>query len=263
MQKRLLLLLTLLSSPCLRWRFRYLTLLQKHGKPDAVFTDVGSVKSHVLASLADHEASLTARFVPGHPIAGSEKSGYVSAKSGLFEGRRVILTPHEDNTASAVAEIHLMWRALGAEVLGMGPERHDEVLAATSHLLTCWPIQSLICYFIRMPAKRCFVMRQGDLPISAELLQAMQMWSDIAVANADATAAILTQYIEYLEDLKLLVARRQGQDLKFLFQRAKDTRDNFIVHQQDLSRATAMTNDAKSYRLRPGGSISGAPGSGG
>ena len=68
----------------------YLTLLQKHGKPDAVFTDVGSVKSHVLASLADHEASLTARFVPGHPIAGSEKSGYVSAKSVLFEGRRVI-----------------------------------------------------------------------------------------------------------------------------------------------------------------------------
>ena len=237
----------------------YLTLLQKHGKPDAVFTDVGSVKSHVLASLADHEVSLTARFVPGHPIAGSEKSGYVSAKSGLFEGRRVILTPHTDNTASAVAEIHLMWRALGAEVLGMGPERHDEVLAATSHLphLLAYSIVDLLLH--QDGSEEVFRYAAGGFADFSRIASSnAQMWSDIAVANADATAAILTQYIEYLEDLKQLVVRRQGQDLKFLFQRAKDTRDNFIVHQQDLSRATAMTNDAKSYRLRPGGSISGA-----
>ena len=237
----------------------YLTLLQKHGKPDAVFTDVGSVKSHVLASLVGCEAKLSARFVPGHPIAGSEKSGYVSAKSELFEGRRVILTPHADNTASAVAEIHLMWRALGAEVFGMAPARHDEVLAATSHLphLLAYSIVDLLIH--QDASKELFRYAAGGFADFSRIASSnAQMWSDIAIANADATVAILTQYIEYLDELKRLILRRQGQDIKHLFQRAKTTRDNFIVHQQDLSRATAMTNDAKSYRLRPGGSIFGA-----
>ena len=237
----------------------YLPLLQKHGKPNAVFTDVGSVKSHVLASLIDREARLSARFVPGHPIAGSEKSGYVSAKSELFEGRRVILTPHVDNTASAVAEIHLMWRALGAEVVGMAPARHDEVLAATSHLphLLAFSIVDLL--ISQDASKELFRYAAGGFADFSRIASSnAQMWSDIAVANADATVAILTQYIEHLDELKRLIVRQQGQDLKHLFQRAKTTRDKFIVHHPDLSRATPMTNDAKSYRLRPGGSIFGA-----
>ena len=133
------------------------------------------------------------------------------------------------------------------------------MLAATSHLphLLAYSIVDLLLH--QDASEEVFRYAAGGFADFSRIASSnAQMWSDIAVANADATAAILTQYIEYLEDLKQLVVRRQGQDLKFLFQRAKDTRDNFIVHQQDLSRATAMTNDAKSYRLRPGGSISGA-----
>ena len=236
----------------------YLPLLQKHGKPNAVFTDVGSVKSHVLASLIDREARLSARFVPGHPIAGSEKSGYVSAKSELFEGRRVILTPHVDNTASAVAEIHLMWRALGAEVVGMAPARHDEVLAATSHLphLLAYSIVDLLIH--QDASEEVFRYAAGGFAD----------FSRIASSNARCGRILLwlTQTQQRDPDTVHRISRRPkvtcraptGAGLKVLFQRAKTTRDKFIVHHPDLSRATPMTNDAKSYRLRPGGSIFGA-----
>ena len=220
----------------------YLPLLQKHGKPNAVFTDVGSVKSHVLASLIDREAELSARFVPGHPIAGSEKSGYVSAKSELFEGRRVILTPHVDNTASAVAEIHLMWRALGAEVVGMATARHDEVLAATSHLphLLAFSIVDLL--ISQDASKELFRYAAGGFADFSRIASSnAQMWSDIAVANADATVSILTQYIEHLDELKRLIVRQQGQDLKHLFQRAKRHKGQF--HRSSAGLITSNGND--------------------
>ncbi|MBG10706.1 MAG: bifunctional prephenate dehydrogenase/3-phosphoshikimate 1-carboxyvinyltransferase [Gammaproteobacteria bacterium] len=238
---------------------KHLSKLQQHGKPEAVFTDVSSVKSHITANLADFETEFSSRFVPGHPIAGSEKSGYVSAKPELFERRRVILTPHADNSVAAVAEVHLMWRALGAEVLGMTSARHDEVLAATSHLphLLAYSIVDLLLH--QDASEEVFRYAAGGFADFSRIASSnAQMWSDIFVANSDATDAILTQYMRYLGDIKQLIEHRQGSDLKLLFQRAKDARDNFIVNHRNLSRATTMTNYAKSYLLRPGGSISGA-----
>ena len=236
----------------------YLPKLQQLGKPEAVFTDAGSVKSHITANLVDFETGFSARFVPGHPIAGSEKSGYASARADLFERRRVILTPNAGSSVVAVAEVHLLWRALGAEVLGMTPARHDEILAATSHLphLLAYSIVDLLRH--QDASEEIFHYAAGGFADFSRIASSnAQMWSDIFVSNADATEAILAQYIRYLGKVKQFIEHRRGQDLKLLFQRAKDARDNFFVNHQNFSRATTMTNDAKTYRLRPGGSISG------
>jgi len=101
---------------------------------DAVVTDVGSVKGSVVTVA---RATLGARFpafVPGHPIAGSERSGVAASLTELFRKRRVVLTPCVETDTCAVERVAQMWLAAGAEIVTMSVSHHDEILAATSHL---------------------------------------------------------------------------------------------------------------------------------
>ena len=101
--------------------------------PEAVLFDVGSVKSKVIDTLRAR-GGLPVRYVPCHPVAGSERSGPSAARADLFEGRSVILTPVPETDSAATARVAGWWRALGAEVTEQPPELHDRILAATSHL---------------------------------------------------------------------------------------------------------------------------------
>ncbi|MEN0107963.1 MAG: prephenate dehydrogenase/arogenate dehydrogenase family protein, partial [Pseudomonas sp.] len=101
---------------------------------DAVLTDVGSAKGNVVRAARLAFDGLPARFVPGHPIAGSEQSGVEASNAELFRRHKVILTPLEQTDAGALPLVDTLWRALGADVEHMAVEHHDEVLAATSHL---------------------------------------------------------------------------------------------------------------------------------
>jgi prephenate dehydrogenase len=99
-----------------------------------VVTDVASVKGNLLAGVASAFEKVPSNLVLGHPIAGSEKSGVSAAKANLFVNHRVILTPTEQTNVNDKALIEKMWLATGAEVVAMAVAKHDEVLAATSHL---------------------------------------------------------------------------------------------------------------------------------
>lgn len=236
----------------------FLAQLQAHAREDAVFTDVGSVKTHIIEALADCDANFASRFVPGHPIAGSEKSGYEASNPELFAGRKLILTPLPQNNAAAVAEVNRLWRILGAEVLGMSPSRHDEVLAATSHLphLLAYAIVDLLLH--QDSSEDIFRYAAGGFADFSRVASSnAQMWSDVFVANAEATEKVLDQYIDYLQSLKALINQRAGEDLKTIFQRAKQTRDNFVLRLLNPAQAMAMNNTPSSYRISPGGSVTG------
>ena len=96
-----------------------------------VVTDVGSTKRTVVA---EGERVLGGRFVGGHPMAGSERSGPEAANAGLFRGRRALVTATGRSDVDAVALVREMWTAAGAEVVQVRPELHDELCAAVSHL---------------------------------------------------------------------------------------------------------------------------------
>jgi prephenate dehydrogenase len=96
-----------------------------------IVTDVGSTKAAVVRA---GEGAFGGRFVGGHPIAGSERSGPDAADARLFEGRRVLLTPTARTAPEALGRVAAMWREVGAIVVEMDAERHDRVLAAVSHL---------------------------------------------------------------------------------------------------------------------------------
>jgi prephenate dehydrogenase len=105
-----------------------------HIKPDCVITDGGSAKATVIEDFMQACPEYAAQFVPGHPIAGTENNGVEASFATLYNNRRIIITPMEQTSADAQVVITEMWQACGAEVIEMGVEHHDEVLAATSHL---------------------------------------------------------------------------------------------------------------------------------
>ena len=103
-------------------------------RPDAIVTDGGSVKGSVVADALAAFGRMPPRLVPGHPIAGTERSGVDASFAELYRDRRVILTPLAETDPAAVERVDWMWRTCGAEVSRMSVAHHDEVLAATSHL---------------------------------------------------------------------------------------------------------------------------------
>ena len=102
--------------------------------PLVTVTDGASVKGSVVRSVQSVYGYIPSQFVPGHPIAGSEKSGVTAADPMLYANHRIILTPLEQTGKEHVQRVSQMWSAVNADVIMMPVDEHDAVLAATSHL---------------------------------------------------------------------------------------------------------------------------------
>lgn len=227
-------------------------------KPSAIVTDVGSVKSHIQQALQNIPLAIRNNFVLGHPIAGSEKSGYGAASAELFTGRKVILTPSIDTSPRAVATINQLWRLLGAEVLGMGVRKHDEVLAATSHLPHALAYAIVDVLITQDESDDIFRYAAGGFADFSRLASSNpQMWSDIFIANAEATEKVLNNYIERLIVLKNAIHDKDHDFLLTMFERSKETRDLFIQQHFNSTKLSAMTTKSVTFSVEPGGSISG------
>ena len=100
-----------------------------HCADDAVITDVGSTKQSVIAAAQAAFGELPAGFVPGHPIAGTERTGVTAAFPELYRERLAILTPTEQSSESAIREVEQLWRGCGARTIRMAAQHHDDVLA--------------------------------------------------------------------------------------------------------------------------------------
>lgn len=102
-------------------------------QPGSILTDVASTKSLITKRIESLLPEGIA-FVPGHPMAGSEKRGIESADAALFEGARVILTPTSRTSAAATATVAVMWEGVGARVETLDADEHDRIVAEISHL---------------------------------------------------------------------------------------------------------------------------------
>ncbi|MEQ8314680.1 MAG: bifunctional prephenate dehydrogenase/3-phosphoshikimate 1-carboxyvinyltransferase [Gammaproteobacteria bacterium] len=227
-------------------------------KSDAVITDVGSVKSHLISTVIEVGEEFASRFVPGHPIAGSEQSGFLAANDSLFNGRNTILTPLQDCSANAVNLVNTMWREVGANVLAMTPSRHDQVLAATSHLphLLAYAIIDVLSN--RGDSDDIFRYAAGGFADFSRVASSnARMWSDIFVENANATEEILDDYIAELQQLKLLIENKDRQQLFSLFSRAKQTRDDFIERGVTGVSQAVETSGRLTFEAKASGAISG------
>ena len=193
---------------------------------DAVITDVGSAKGSVVKAARGGLGSRYARFVPAHPVAGTEHSGVEASVEHLFEGRRVILTPTAETGMDALGRVSRMWEAVGAEVIEMDVTRHDEVLAATSHLPHMLAY-TLVDVLGRMEEHveifRCAAGGFRDFTRVAS--SDPQMWHDICQANRDALVDVLERFSADLGRLGDAIRRGDGEFVRSVFMRAKAIRD--------------------------------------
>ena len=226
--------------------------------PSALITDVASVKSHIFSPEQQFTEKALANFVPAHPIAGSEKSGYAAAVDDLFEQRNVILTPHAGNSTDSVATINALWRELGANVLGMTLVRHDEVLAATSHLphLLAYAIVDVLLK--QEQSEDIFRYAAGGFADFSRLASSdAKMWSDIFVANSAAVDKVLDDYIQSLLDFKKAIQKHEHGKLEKSFEAAKQAREKFISQYFKPKKKEEIISNKLSFSVQPGGQVAG------
>lgn len=219
-------------------------------KPGSVLSDVGSVKSAVVADVS----ALTpagVHFVPGHPIAGTEKSGPEAGFASLFEGRWCILTPMRagdvayDEATERLAEF---WRRLGSTVEVMTPERHDLVLAITSHL------PHLIAFNICATAHDMETVTEGEVvKFSAAGFRDFTriaasdptMWRDVFLNNRDAVLEALGRFEDDLTALRKAIRNGDGATLFDLFAHARGIRQSIVEAGQDTAAANFGRDGSK------------------
>ena len=197
--------------------------------PDAVVTDGGSVKGSVVADVAAVCGQLPPWFVPGHPIAGTERSGVDASFADLYRNRRVILTPVAETDPAAVERVEWMWRVCGAEVSRMSVAHHDEVLAATSHLPHMLAF-GLVDALARMDeTEEIFRYAAGGFRDFTRIASSNPvMWRDICIANRESLSAMLARFGVELTDLAQAIRFGDGQYLLEVFERAKAARDRHL-----------------------------------
>ncbi|WP_440061838.1 prephenate dehydrogenase/arogenate dehydrogenase family protein [Pseudomonas syringae] len=207
---------------------KLLALLAPLDLGGAILTDVGSAKGNVVRAAHQAFGHMPSRFVPGHPIAGSEQSGVEASNAALFRRHKVILTPLPETDPDAVAVVHRLWSALGADVEHMQVERHDDVLAATSHLphLLAFGLvdslakrnENLEIFRYAAGGFRDFTRIAGSDPT---------MWHDIFMANRESVLRTLDSFRSDLDALRDAVDAGDGAQLLEVFTRARTAREHF------------------------------------
>lgn len=195
--------------------------------PGALITDGGSVKGAVV-SAAEHALSPTqfAQFVPGHPIAGTERSGPDAAFAELFVNHRVILTPTDMNDLAMIQRAEALWCSVGAQVERMSVAHHDHILAATSHLPHVAAF-SLVSALSRLE-ERYEVFRYaagGFRDFSRIASSDPAMWRDICLTNRDELLPMLDHYLAELQQMRGLIDRQDSAGIEQLLVGAKSVRD--------------------------------------
>ncbi len=167
--------------------------------------------------------------MPGHPIAGTEKSGVEASFAELYRDRRVILTPHEASESGAVDRVRAMWEAAGATVIEMDAVHHDAVLAATSHLPHILAF-TLVDSIARLgDSGEVFEFAAGGFRDFSRIASSDPvMWRDICIANGDAIQLLVENYIEDLLAVNEAIRSQDGERLLELFTRAKQVRDRYV-----------------------------------
>lgn len=198
--------------------------------PHAVLTDTGSTKGSVVDAVRAAFGSVPPRFVPGHPVAGTEKSGVEAAFAELFDDQRVILTPLVGTDLGALETVRRLWSCAGARVTEMTPEQHDRVLAATSHLPHVLAY-ALVDRLAAMDAREeIFAYAGGGFRDFTRIAASNpEMWRDIVLANREALLAALDDLLQALTRMREDIDREDGEALEACFTRAKEARDRFTT----------------------------------
>ena len=205
-------------------------------KPGAIVTDVGSTKRSVIAQM-EPVLPENVHFIPGHPLAGTEKSGPDAGFADLFENRWCIFTPLPGTDPAAIEKLSEFWRRCGSNVDTMDPVHHDMVLAIVSHL------PHIIAYNIVGTADDLQTVTKTEvIKYSASGFRDFTrlaasdptMWRDVCLHNKDAILEMLARFSEDLASLQRAIRWGDGEKLFDLFTRTRAVRRSIIEAGQEI-----------------------------
>ena len=208
---------------------KVLETIQPYLTENVIITDVGSTKGNVVeAAKAVYGEELPAGFVPGHPIAGAEHTGVHAGKVDLFANHKVILTPLPSSADWAVEKLIQLWQATKAEVICMDVDKHDEVLAHTSHLPHLMAFNLVEQLANREDNLDIFRYAAGGFRDFSRIAASdPQMWHDIFFANKKAILNAVDGFEKQLTTLRKLIEDENSQALMGLLGHAQAARQHF------------------------------------
>lgn len=204
----------------------YLHRLKELASPDCIITDVGSVKTSIHKEA--ESLGMNAQFIGGHPMAGSEKSGYSNAKAHLIENAYYILTPSNEVPKEKAAEFQRFIESLHAIPLVLDYTGHDYVTGAISHLPHI--LASCLVNYVRQADNKEELMKRlaagGFKDITRIASSSPIMWQQICIKNKENISAILGEYIKVLKDAKDAIDAGEEQELYSMFENSRDYRNS-------------------------------------
>jgi len=218
--------IVMLAVPMLSMR-EQMQAIVTHLAPEAIVTDAGSVKSPFIDDARAVIKDMT-RVVPGHPIAGREKTGVDAADAALYIERRVLLTPTDETSPDAIATVQRLWEVTGASVEVLTPEHHDRVLAATSHLPHILAYALVDTLATQQEAEEIFRYAAGGFRDFSRIASSDPlMWRDVCLSNRDAILQSMDSLDAHLKALRTAIANSDADAIENTFIRAKAARDAF------------------------------------
>jgi len=192
---------------------------------EKIVTDVGSVKSTIVEAAQATLKERFDRFIPGHPIAGREKSGVTAATADLFENHKVVLTPTSESDHGAYTAIRNMWLATGADVKVMDIKTHDRVLSITSHLPHVLAYAMMDFLATSDDKTDCYEMAAGGFyDFTRTASSDPEMWRAISLMNSAQLLPHLEAFQLKLDAIKELIEQGDGAAIESLFANAKRAR---------------------------------------
>ncbi len=234
----------ILCSPIGRMR-SLMTDLLPFVKPDAIITDVGSVKASVVDELEPLATSVGAHFIGSHPMTGSEKSGVAAARADLFEGAVCVITPTARTPRLVVERVTQLWTAVGSQVVSLSPDRHDDLVGRSSHLphVAAAGLANYILSPVH-PAEQARLCAGGFRDTTRIAAGSPEMWRDIALANRRHLSRVLGVYLEDLAEFRRALDEGDAAWVEEFFANAKTRRDAWAQNQESREGPSEHRRDA-------------------
>jgi prephenate dehydrogenase len=202
-------------------------------EPQTVITDGGSTKQNVVAAARRALGDRVGQFVPGHPIAGGERSGVAVSEAGLYLSRRVVLTPLPENHPETLETVRRAWRHCGALVSELPCKEHDQVFAAVSHLPHVLAYALVHELTLRENSELLFGFAASGFRDFTRISNSNpEMWRDICIANQAALLSELDTYLAELQMVRNLLAAGDAQGLEAVFSGARNARTSWLATAQ-------------------------------
>ncbi len=212
----------------------YLSILKNIINDNCIITDVGSVKTNIHQAV--NALGLEEHFIGGHPMAGSEKTGYENANDRLVENAYYPLTPTNKVEQKYVDELTEIVKMIGAIPIRISYEEHDKVVAAISHLphLIAASLVNLVKHNDSKEEYMKTLAAGGFKDITRIASSSPEMWEQICMTNTENISIMLDKYIHDLKDIKSSLDNKRGSDINALITESRDYRDNIEEHNNSI-----------------------------